>query len=261
MKNLSLYLKVGVLSILLFSCSRSHSAKYYKNESQAPSHEIWDTLLKKYVNKDGFVNYKGFLVDKQKLKNYLAVLDKSKPNDKNWTREERLAFWINAYNAFTVKLILDNYPLKSIKDLNPLLSIPTVRTIWSKKLFSVGGEKISLDEIEHGILRKRFEEPRIHFAVNCASFSCPVLRAEAYFPSKINEQLEQQAVLFINDDERNIITADNPKISKIFSWFTKDFKRNGTVIDFLNQYTKDVKIGRGADLDYLDYDWKLNEAE
>lgn len=261
MKNLSLYLKIGILGALLFCCGSSHSAEYYENESPSPSHEIWDALLKNHVNKEGFVDYKGFLSDKEDLERYLNILDSVRPNAESWTKEERLAFWINAYNAFTIKLIIDNYPLKSIKDLNPLLSIPTVRSIWSKKIFSVGGDKVSLDEIEHGILRKKFNEPRIHFAVNCASFSCPVLRAEAYFPSKINEQLEEQTVLFINDSERNIITANNPKISKIFSWFTKDFKRNGTVIDFLNQYTKDVKIGRGADLDYLDYDWRLNEAE
>ncbi len=251
------------LTGLLFSCFACHStsADNEKTSSKPPSHVAWDKLLKKHVKSGGLVDYKGFKANSAELQRYLDLLDANKPDESEWSREEQLAYWINAYNAFTIKLIVDNYPVKSIKDLNPVLSIPTVRSIWSKKLFRIGGELISLDEIEHGILRKKFEEPRIHFAINCASFSCPVLRAEAYFSEKINEQLEEQTVLFLNDPTRNIITTDNPKVSKIFSWFKKDFKKNGTVIDFLNQYVKDVKVDRGADLDYLDYDWKLNEAK
>lgn len=261
MNTLNKYLRFGIILALVLLCGNSRSEKVEDKESEYPSHDKWDELLKKHVKAEGLVDYKGFISDKNKLEDYITLLGNTTPQKKKWSREEQLSFWINAYNAFTVKLIVDNYPLKSIKNLNPVLSIPTVRSIWSKKIFVIGGEPISLDQIEHGILRKEFEEPRIHFAVNCASFSCPVLRAEAYLPEKINEQLEEQTVLFLNDSNRNIITADNPKISKIFSWFTKDFKKNGTVIDFLNQYVQDVKIERGADIDYLNYDWKLNEAK
>ena len=261
MRNISTYIKLYSVALFLLWCVQLRSEEFPKASATAPSHAQWDALLKKHVRSDGLVDYKGFTADKNKLEEYLDLLSNNAPDRKTWSEEEQLAYWINAYNAFTIKLIVDNYPLKSIKDLNPVLSIPTVRSIWSKKLFKIGGKSTSLDDIEHGILRKEFEEPRIHFAVNCASFSCPVLRAEAYIPGKINEQLEEQTVLFINDDKRNVITKDNPQVSKIFSWFTKDFKRNGSVIDFLNQYTKNVQIDRGADLDYLDYNWRLNEAE
>lgn len=254
-------LRLVALTVLILACGRSHSAEFGEDIHLVISHNLWDDLLKKHVKTDGLVDYKGFISDKERFDQYLTMLDENEPNEESWSREQQLAYWINAYNAFTVKLIIDNYPLKSIKDLNPILSIPTIRSIWSKKLFTIGGKEISLDEIEHDILRKKFQEPRIHFAINCASFSCPVMRAEAYIPSKIDEQLEQQTVLFLNDPRRNVITTDNPKVSKIFSWFSKDFKRNGTVIDFINKYLKDVQIDRGADLDYLDYDWKLNEAE
>ena len=254
MKNI---LKVWAFAFLvLFSCTRSTAT--FATEGPAPDHKIWDELLKKYVSDNGFMDYKGIISEKVKFEKYLDQLSANAPSD-SWTKNEKLAYWINVYNAFTVKLIIDNYPLKSIKDLNPTLSIPTINTVWTKDFFKIGGEDFSLDQVEHKILRKDFEEPRIHFAVNCASYSCPVLRAEAFKAEKIDQQLDEQARAFINDPKRNKITKANPQVSKIFSWFGGDLKEGQTLIQFLNKYAK-VKINEDADVDFMDYEWSLNDA-
>lgn len=203
------------------------------------------------------MNYKGMIQDVQKLNAYTEDLSNNPPQD-NWSENEKLAYWINAYNAFTVKLIVDNYPLESIKDLNPTIAIPTVSTVWTKKWFQIGGEDFSLDRIEHKILRKEFEEPRIHFAVNCASFSCPPLRNEAFVAEKVDQQLDEQARAFINDGVRNKISKDRVEISQIFSWFKGDFTNGQSLIEFLNKYSK-VKIDGKAEVDHIDYEWALNE--
>ncbi|GAB3196424.1 DUF547 domain-containing protein [Pontibacter aydingkolensis] len=219
---------------------------------------MWTSLLQKHVNETGFVNYKGFVQDSVLLNQYLKTLQTGVPDPKTWTQEEQLAYWINAYNAFTVKLIIDEYPLKSIKDLNSIFSIPFVNSIWDKKFFRLGGEKYSLNIIEHQILRKEFEEPRIHFAINCASVSCPKLRREAYTSEQLEAQLQEQAYNFINDPFKNRLSSNNPKLSSIFNWFEGDFKKNGSLVDFLNRYAK-TKIREDASISYLEYDWRLNE--
>lgn len=223
-----------------------------------PSHQTWDQLLKANVSSSGIVDYKGFVKDKAKLEQYLKLISENAPDRKTWSKQEQLAYWINAYNAFTVKLIVDNYPVKSIRDLGPSLKIPLIKDVWHYKFFKIGGVESSLDEIEHSILRKEFEEPRIHFAVNCASVSCPPLLNEAFMASKLEAQLDKVARGFINDSSRNKITADNAQISSIFSWFKGDFTKKGSLIDFLNLYSK-VKIKPSAKISHLDYNWNLNE--
>ena len=220
-----------------------------------PSHEIWNRLLQKHVTEAGAVNYKGFVADKAEFEKYLTLLKENHPED-SWSRDEQMVYWINAYNAFTVKLIVDNYPVKSIKDLGG--KIYKVNTPWAKKFIELGSEVYSLDNIEHGILRKEWTEPRIHFAVNCASESCPRLRNEAFMVDKLNEQLDDQARYFVNNLSKNKITADKLEISKIFSWFKGDFTKDGTVIEFLNKYVS-VKINEDAEISHLDYGWGLNE--
>ena len=242
--------------LVLISCSQPNNS--FAVSATAPDHKIWDELLKRHIRSDGFVDYKGMISEKAKLEKYLALLSSNAPND-SWSKNEKLAYWINVYNAFTVKLIVDNYPLESIKDLNPMISIPTVNTIWAKDWFQIGGEDFSLDRVEHKILRKDFEEPRIHFAVNCASYSCPVLRPEAFTAAKVDQQLEEQAVRFINDPKRNLITKDQAEVSKIFSWFSGDFKEGQTLIKFLNKYSK-VEIDENAKVKFMDYGWTLNDA-
>ncbi len=231
-----------------------------ESSSETPDHSAWTRLLKHYVSEDGMVDYRGLLDERESLQDYLDQLSSHAPDTAKWSRDEQLAYWINAYNAFTVKLIIDNYPLKSIRDLHPTPYIPTVNTIWHSKFFKIGGVETSLDEIEHEILRKQFNEPRIHFAINCASVSCPPLKNEAFTAAKLDVQLNEMASRFINDPKRNDLTADHPRLSRIFSWFEGDFTRNGSLTDYINQFA-DTKIQSDAIIDFMPYDWSLNEAD
>ncbi|MCW3091542.1 MAG: hypothetical protein JWP81_2611 [Ferruginibacter sp.] len=250
MKQKLLFILYG--SILLSACTNGQ-----KTNTPVVTHEKWSALLQKNVNSKGIVNYKGMLADKGKLDEYLAILSKQKPS-KNWSRNDELAFWINAYNAFTVKLITDNYPVKSIKDLNPSVSVIFVNTVWDKKFFSIGGDKMSLNNIEHGILRK-MNEPRVHFTIVCASISCPKLLNTAYNAAVLDDQLNKAARDFLADNAKNQVNATHPKLSKIFDWFSGDFKVNGqSKVDFINRFTS-VKIDKTAEISYLDYNWNLNE--
>lgn len=243
------------LTMTILSCKNSSIGMA---GTTPPSHELWDQLLKKHVKPNGLVDYKGFIKDKPQLEKYLNSLSNNAPDRKTWSKNEQLAYWINAYNAFTVKLIVDNYPVESIRDLGPKLKIPLIKDVWHYKFFSIGGQESSLDEIEHGILRKEFNEPRIHFAINCASISCPPLKNEAYVASKIDQQLDQSAREFINNPKYNKISKDEVQISSIFSWFKGDFTKKGSLIDYLNKYSK-VKISSNAKVNHLDYNWSLNE--
>lgn len=213
-------------------------------------HSAWDKLLKKHVNAEGFVNYKGFKSDQDQLEAYLLKLSTLEPNTE-WSVQELLAYYINLYNAATVELILKNYPIKSIKDIGGA---------FTKSFIKIGNRQVSLGAIENGVLRK-MDEPRIHFAINCASFSCPKLMNEAYTASKINEQLESATKEFINS-EQNEITSTNPKFSKIFDFYTSDFKVNGknNLIAYINQYST-VKINPNTSYTFMKYNWNLNEQK
>lgn len=212
-------------------------------------HSTWDQALILNVSEDGQVDYDGFMRDSSLLYKYFRQLSANPPTE-NWSRNEKLAYWINAYNAYTIKLIIDSYPLKSIKEIdNP----------WDKKFFKIDSEWHSLGELEHKILRK-FGDPRIHFAINCASFSCPVVWNRAYTADNLQEALDRQTEKFINDPTRNTITKNVVSVSKIFSWYKKDFKVNGgDVKDFINRYSS-VKITNQPQKGYKKYDWKLNEG-
>ncbi len=220
------------------------------NSAVNVDHSQWDKLLKKHVNSEGLVDYKGFQKDQAQLDSYLNMLSEKNPNN-DWSVQELLAYYINIYNAATVKLIVENYPVKSIKDIDGA---------WTKGRVAVGNKELSLGGIENGILRK-MDEPRIHFAINCASISCPKLMDEAYTAAKINEQLDRAAKEFINS-EKNDISANSPKLSSIFDWYQKDFTVNGKkdVIGFINKYSK-TKINPGAAITYKDYNWNLNEQK
>lgn len=254
MKLLINFIYLFLLSTLL-SCQ---SSSLGMAGTTPPSHQIWDQLVKAHVKPNGMVDYKGFIKDKAKLEQYTKLLSENAPDRKTWSKNQQLAYWINAYNAFTVKLIVDNYPTKSIRDLGPKLKIPLIKDVWHYKFFKIGGVESSLDEIEHSILRKEFDEPRIHFAINCASVSCPPLLNEAFVPEKLESQLQKVAITFINDPTRNKITPDAVQISSIFLWFKGDFTKKGSLIDFLNLYSK-VKIKSNAKISHLDYNWNLNE--
>lgn len=214
-----------------------------------PDHSPWNTLLAKYVNSKGDVNYKGFQLDIEALENYLNHLAEKSP-EKDWSKNEKLAYYINLYNAATVKLILDNYPVRSIKDIkNP----------WGKDWIKTGDGELSLGDIEHKILRK-MNEPRIHFAINCAAFSCPKLLNEAFTPNQMEAQLQEVAMDFLNDPARNILSEEKIQLSNIFKWYKKDFTENGSLVDYIKPYTE-IEINNDTDIDYLKYDWNLNEAK
>jgi hypothetical protein len=247
-----------LLCCFAFTVSSCQGSSLGQLQSTPPTHELFDELLKKYVTADGRVDYKGFMAEKETFQVYLDKLSHNAPDRNRWTREEQLAYWINAYNAFTIKLIIDNYPVASIQDLKPKLNIPLVNTVWHLKFFQIGGQDASLDEIEHKILRKEFEEPRIHFAINCASFSCPPLLNEAFTAERLEAQLEKVAVGFVNDPKRNRISRESVEISRIFSWFKGDFTKNVSLLEYLNRYSR-VKINTNAKISHLPYDWSLNE--
>ena len=209
-------------------------------------HQVWDNLLRKYVDGQGNVDYKGFASDGEQLNTYLEYLTKN-PIAKSAPKEEKLAYYINLYNAGTVQLILEHYPLKSIKDIfRP----------WGKDRIKIGDESFSLGEIEHDILRK-MNEPRIHFAINCASFSCPKLRNEAYEAANLENQLQEQAIDFINDTSKNLITDAEIRVSSIFKWFKGDFTKQGDLYEYLDLYNS--KINKQNKITFEEYDWSLNE--
>lgn len=208
------------------------------------NHSEWDKLLKKYVDYDGKVDYKGFLQEKNKLNEYLNMLSKQVPINA-WSGQEQLAYYINLYNAHTVNLILDNYPVKSIKDIH---------RPWAKEIITIGNKELSLGALEHSILRK-MNEPRIHFAINCASNSCPKLLNEAFTAENLEEQLNTVTLGFINS-ANNTITPNKVTLSKIFNWYKDDFF-NGDLIKYVNQYSEST-IAPGLKIRYQKYDWNLN---
>ena len=216
------------------------------------AHNVWTDLLRRNVSQNGNVDYRTIIKEKKSFESYLNLLSDNPPQS-DWSVNERKAYWINAYNAFTVSLIIQNYPVKSIKDIGGLFKSP-----WDIGFIKIGGATYTLNRIEHEILRKEFDDPRIHFAIVCASRSCPNLRNEAFEPSNLDRQLEEQATAFINDPSKNRIYADEIKISKIFDWFEEDFTGKGRLIDFLNKYAR-ITIDPAASVSYLSYDWSLNE--
>ncbi|HRF76048.1 MAG TPA: DUF547 domain-containing protein [Chitinophagales bacterium] len=226
-----------------------------ETDSQPFTHEQWTNLLQKHVSADGWVNYEGFIKDSTQLNNYLQQIESNYPNEKNWSREQILAYWINAYNAYTVQIVIRNYPVASIKDIKP--GVAFLNSVWDIKFITIEGEQLDLNNIEHNILRK-MNEPRIHFAVNCASYSCPKLLNTAYEAATIDNQLNQQAIDFINDPKRNLITPEEATVSSIFNWFTGDFTNNGSLKDFLNKYSN-VPIAENTSINFMEYNWNLNK--
>jgi hypothetical protein len=245
--------------IVLFVAALFGSCTATPTSDAAPvDHSAWDKLLKKHVNDKGFVNYTAFKKDYDELKKYLDMLSASAPNEKTWSKEEQLTYWINAYNAFTIQLILDNYPgISSIKDIGSKIKIPFVNTPWDVKFIKIGNTKMDLNNIEHGIIRKKFDEPRIHFALVCAAKSCPPLRNEAFVAERLDKQLDDQARDFINDKSKNNVTKDKAEVSKILSWYGGDFTKKMPIADWLNKYST-TKIDKNTPISYNDYNWELN---
>ena len=222
------------LAFILFSCSGITPAFFSVEPSTSPDYSMYTELLQRHVAEDGTVNYEALVDDHEELMEVTRLLSANSPAQ-NWSKEEQLAFWINAYNAFTLQLIVDHYPVESITKIKRI-HLPLISTIWGKKFFKIGGTKMSLGQIEHKILREQFNEPRIHFAINCASFSCPKLRNEAFEAEYLEEQLEDQTRYFVNNPDKNSMEADDIELSRIFLWFKADFTKESSLIDFLNRF-------------------------
>lgn len=243
------------------------------------AHAAWTALLRRHVRlvrggQATQVAYAGFAADRAALKAYLDSLSAVAPAAfAAWSKPERQAFLINAYNAFTVELILTKYPdLKSIKDLGSLLSSP-----WKPKWIPLLGGKVSLDDIEHAMLRRRgdYDDPRVHFAVNCASIGCPALREEAFVAARLDAQMDEQTLRFMSDRTRNRFNAQRGRLelSKIFDWYGEDFRLGHRGIDSLPAFAaryadqladapadrERIRSGR-VDIAFTDYDWALNDV-
>jgi len=224
----------------------------------AIDHGAFDMLLKKHVTAQGLVDYKGFKADEAVFNQYLALLSKNPPAA-SASKAEQMAYWINAYNAYTIRIILDHYPVQSIKDIGSKIQIPFVTTPWAAKFFTIGGQKMSLDNIEHGTLRKKFDDPRIHFTLVCASISCPRLRNEAYTAAQLEKQLDDQGRDFLNNPAKNKIGPGAAQLSKYFDWYKGDWEKNGqSVAKWVNRYST-AKIDANTKITYLNYNWGLNK--
>ena len=214
-------------------------------QSASNIHAGFDEILSKYVSADGKVNYKGLKKDKATLEAYIKTLQSNVPA-KDVAKTTRLAYWINAYNALTLKLIVDNYPLSKITNLDS-------GKTWDVKRFTFEGKKLSLNDIENTIIRP-MGDARIHFAVNCAAKSCPPLYNKAFSADNLDTYLEDRTRKFVNSSA-NKLTANELTVSKIFDWYGKDF---GNVVTFIAKYAK-TKVNKMAKVGFSEYDWNLNE--
>jgi hypothetical protein len=219
------------------------------------SHSLFGELLNKYVS-EGKVDYAGFQSEEAKLDQYLDLLQGVDP--KTLSGKEQFAFYANAYNAWTIKLILTKYPdITSIKELGIFNTGP-----WKKKVVRLRGETVSLDHIEHDILRPRFKDPRVHFAINCAAKSCPPLGSEPFLAEKLDQQLDDVTRSFINNPQSYRLEGRNLHVSRIFKWFSEDF--NEDALSFFIKYangelkTKLEPQPEKINIKYLAYDWSLN---
>ena len=247
------------------------------------SHAAFTALLKKHVvlvegGKTSKVKYAEFKKDEPQLKAYLDSLSSVKETDFNaWSKAQQMAFLINVYNGQTLALILQNYPVKSIKDIGSVFD-----NRWKRKFFKLFGQDAFLDKVEHEMLRKPgvYNEVRVHYAANCASIGCPALREEAFVADRLDKQLEEQAVRFLSDRSRNRYSSGKLEVSMIFNWFKEDwaggykgFDGKTTAItsreEYFSRYAKvladspadqQIIVDKKAAISHLDYDWNLNGA-
>jgi hypothetical protein len=240
--------------------------------AQSFDYSPWDRILKQYVTDEGRVDYAALKANRAELDGYVAQIaarsPESHPQDFS-TPESQLAYWINAYNTLTIKGVVDNWPTKSVRDLGFLFAF------FRRDDYTVGGKKVSLNYIEHDVIRKKFAEPRIHFALVCASLGCPKLRREAYTIERLEEQLEDGARYFLNEPRNLQIDAvrNRVTISKIFDWYGGDFEKHmkakggassgNLILDYVRLYASDPNR-RALDglkkpsVGHADYSWEVN---
>ena len=220
------------------------------------SHKAWNQLLSQYVVKQNgqvLVNYRALKASPQKLDSYLKSLSAvSQAEYEKFSKDQKFSFWVNAYNAFTWKLIIDHYPIRSIRKIGGVFTNP-----WKMEFFKLLGKKMHLDGIEHGTLRDQWKEHRIHFVVNCASISCPNLPLQAIVAKDLEKQLSQAEESFLKNKSKNDVKKKTIYASKIFDWYGEDFAGLGEVEGYLKKF---YKLSGEVEVEFLDYDWDLNEA-
>jgi hypothetical protein len=225
------------------------------------THALFTGVLTNYV-KDARVDYAALKAHPQDLNRYLdQIAGVSKAEFKKWNEPQQIAFLSNAYNAYTMRLIIDHYPLKSIKDIGSIFSGP-----WDQPVVKLFGETMNLNTVEHKILRVNYAEPRLHFVLVCAAKGCPPLRAEAFVGARLEEQLMDQARLFLAEFTKNRVDTGKRVVhlSPIFKWYGTDFeKKSGSVLAALKPYWPKAAAAALANesfkIRYTDYDWSLNE--
>jgi len=254
---------VAVFAIMQIYFCDGACATPAASDSVGPDNSLFTQILRENV-KDGLVNYKAIKADKR-FADYVALLEKTDPS--TISKINRLAFWINVYNAFTIKIVVDQYPIKSIMNIAAHVS-PFGKSNFEKKVVTINGMKYSLNDLENNIIRP-YGDPRIHFAINCAALSCPPIRAEAFEPARLNEQLEEQTRNFLNNPEKNSFdfTKKQAMLSKIFDWFKEDFEKYTTSVpDFVSRYLPAEQgrqlrsAGKSFKIDHHDYNWDLNDT-
>ena len=273
-----------VAVLVLAGLVASHgSAK--KAEAQSFDFSDYDAVLKTFVNDKAMVNYKQLKAQAEPLDAFVGALAGLGPDRyETWGEKDKIAFWLNAYNGLTLKVIIDNYPIKASfwrSRIYPKNSIRQIAGVWDEITFNVMGRKLTLEHIEHKILRVKFNDPRIHMAMVCAAMGCPPLRNEPYVGAKLDEQLNGQAGHFLaNSAKFNIDRREGRLyISPIFKWFVEDFvksygsqanigghdRQESAVLNFIASYLpeadKNYVLGGKYDIKYLKYDWSLNEQQ
>jgi hypothetical protein len=267
MKKITLFMFLALLAAVVVQ-PRFASAFDHK-------HTVFDNFLKKhvYLSENGLeskVDYKAIKNEPDLLNNYLASLSLVAESEfSQWSEKKRLAFLINAYNAFTIDLIIKNYPVKSIRKIGAIMQSP-----WKIDFIPLFGTTISLDELEHGLIRAKgvYDEPRIHFALVCASIGCPALHNRAFTADNLEGMLEEGMINFLSDKSRNRYNheKDTFEVSGIFKWYNEDFrKKYGSVNRLLNNYSKYLVYNgkeffmaeKTMNIRYLDYDWGLNDVK
>ncbi|MEL6824484.1 MAG: DUF547 domain-containing protein [Calditrichota bacterium] len=252
-------MKRKIIAMLISAVLLGFGSSLFANAT-GTVHDSYDALLQKYVKGFGF-DYAALAksdADKKTLSTYVDALEALNPDDMN--RSEAFAYWINLYNAATLELVIQNYPLKSIKDIGGIFKSP-----WKRKVVTVAGKELTLDNIEHDIMRPTFKDARLHFAVNCASIGCPPLSNRAYSAETLNEQLDAASKAALNDERWVKITDGKLELSKLFDWFKDDFtETSGSVRKYLATYVAEDKkaavLNDSNKIRYKSYDWKLNSA-
>ena len=214
-----------------------------------PDFKSWDTFLKKYVSVSGDVDYKSIKANKKELEAITKAFSETSVLT-SWSKNDQLAFWINAYNVFTIDLVVNHHPIKSIQNLDG-------GKTWDVKRIAIGDKKYSLNNIENDIIRPQFKDARIHFAVNCAAKSCPPILNSAFFGKTLDEQLDAVTKKFISNTKYQNITPGKMTLSKIFDWYKVDF---GDIFTFINKYNA-IKVNKNTAIVYKDYDWSLNDKK